>query len=353
MNKPKRHRYPGRNNFLRFAGNLATSYLQNKARGYLRNARGNNKKFGFRFKSRGRGSRTKTTTRRRNSRSNAGSVSGVTSYVRLSLLGRSQRFLSRIQYAMATKARYEVLNKIRLSGGQNAQSSTWLTMFPTDELLACAAQVTNTLYEEGFNLYIRSCKLRMQIVNVQNIMTTIWIYECVLRRDISEGGVDAINDWKEGIDAEGGGSNDYTRPYATPFTSKRFTLKWKVHKVTRSLVAPGETHVHYVDGIVNHKLSTGRLESFGSSVASGEDGIGNLTTCVVVVALGGVWNDQTTKSDIGYSPTALDIAYTKKYDVMGIVEDKKIYTVQNNLATVTTGQLLEEVDASPEPLKTA
>ena len=353
MGKVRKYKYPGRSAFLRLAGNAATSYLHNKAKGYLRNARGNNKKFGFRFKSRGRGSRTKTTTRRRRGGTNASSISGVTSYVRLSLLGRKQRFLSRIQYAMATKARYELLNKIRLSGGQNQQSTTWLTMFPTDELLACCAQVTDSLSAEGFNLYIRSCKLRMQIVNVQNIMTTIWIYECVLRRDISEGGIDAVNDWKGGIDLEGGSSTDYTTPYATPFTSKRFCLKWKVAKVTRSLVAPGETHVHYVNGVVNHKLSSGRLYTAAGSNATGEDGIGGLTVCVVVVALGGVWNDQINKSDIGYSPTALDIAYTKKYDVMGTVEDKKYYTVQNNLATVTTGQLLEEVDASPEPLKVA
>ena len=187
----------------------------------------------------------------------------------------------------------------------------------------------------------------------KNIMTTVWIYECVLRRDINVGDLDARVDWQEGIDAQGGDDTDFARPYSTPFTSRRFCTKWRVAKVTRAIVSPGETHVHYVHANVKHKLSSERYTNFDDGDGTGTVGIGGLSTCVMIVGLGGVWNDVTTKSAIGYSPVALDVTYTKKYDVMGTINDRKNYYVSNQLSTVTTGQLLEEVDASPEPLKTA
>ena len=124
------------------------------------------------------------------------------------------------------------------------------------ELRDASDRTTGGTYSAGFSLYIRSCKLRMQIVNVQNIMTTVWIYECVLRRDINVGDLDARVDWQEGIDAQGGDDTDFARPYSTPFTSRRFCTKWRVAKVTRAIVSPGETHVHYVHANVKHKLSS-------------------------------------------------------------------------------------------------
>ena len=336
--------------FLRSAGSLArrvAPYARTAGK-LIRHARNS-----YRNRNRGSRRRNKNKTRKGYRRAPYIGGSGVTSYVRLSLLGRKQQFLNKVQYHLSNKLRYEVLNKIRVSNIQNYQASTWLTMFDGAELRDASDRTTGGTYSAGFSLYIRSCKLRMQIVNVQNIMTTIWIYECVLRRDINVGDLDARVDWQEGIDAQGGDDTDFERPYSTPFTSRRFCTKWRVAKVTRAIVSPGETHVHYVHANVKHKLSSERYTNFDDGDGTGTVGIGGLSTCVMLVGLGGVWNDVTTKSAIGYSPVALDVAYTKKYDFMGTINDRKNYYVSNHLSTVTTGQLLEEVDASPEPLKTA
>ena len=210
-------------------------------------------------------------------------------------------------------------------------------MFEGAELRDASDRTTGGTYSAGFSLYIRSCKLRMQIVNVQNIMTTVWIYECVLRRDINVGDLDARVDWQEGIDAQGGDDTDFARPYSTPFTSRRFCTKWRVAKVTRAIVSPGETHVHYVHANVKHKLSSERYTNFDDGDGTGTVGIGGLSTCVMIVGLGGVWNDVTTKSAIGYSPVALDVTYTKKYDVMGTINDRKITMCQINYLLLLLG----------------
>lgn len=307
----------------------------------------------FRYKYRGPGSRTKTKTRKRRSGLGTSSLSGRSSYVRLSLMGRKKRFLGRVQKALAKKGNLQRLDKIRFGAPQNQQAYTWMSMFDPSELATMFNQASDDEFEEGFSLYLATCQFRAQIVNVQNIMCTIWIYDLTARRDQSQGDINPVEDWEAGIDAQGGSSSDYKYPYSTPFQSKRFCQKWKVRKVTRALVAPGETHVHMVTGHVYNKLTNTRIFNFVNSEATGSSAVGGLTSTIMVVALGGVWNDVTDKSAVGYSPVNLDICYTKRYKFMGSKLDRVSYGVSSGLSNVETGQLLEEVDASPEPLKTA
>ena len=346
-----RRRNHGRFSWLRNAGALvgyAGRQLSRRyGRGQLQLRRSNQYQRG------GRRTGRKTKTRQRRRVLGTPGVSGNSSFVRVSLMGRKRRFLSRVQKALATKGNLQRLDKIRFGSSQNQQGVTWISMFPPDELQSMCVQVTDNEYAEGFQLYLQSGQLRAQVVNVENIMCTLWIYDLVARRDQSDGDMNPVEDWEAGVDAQGGNASDYRYPYSTPFQSKRFCQKWHVRKVTRVLVSPGETHVHMLSCSVFNKVSLSRFESFVNSEATGRIMVGGLTTAIMIVSLGGVWNDQTDKSAVGYAPSQLDIAYTKRYKFMGTKEDRVNYAVSSGLASVTTGQLLEEVDASPEPLKVA
>lgn len=344
--------YHGKKQLARTAGKALPAFLYHGGRNIYQKV---GKYLVNRFKQRyrGLGSRTQTQTRKRRGGLGTFGLSGRSSYVRLSLLGRKKRFLGRVQKALAHKGNLQRLDKIRFGAPQNQQAYTWLSLYPPSEIIQMMDNATSGTFEEGFSLYLQSAQLRCQIVNVQNVMCTLWIYDLVARRDQSTGDINPIEDWEGGIDAQGGSSSDYKYPYSTPFQSKRFCQKWKVRKVTRSLVAPGETHVHMVTANVYNKLASSRVESFVNSEATGAVAVGGLTTTVMVVALGGVWNDATDKTAVGYAPVQMDIAYTKRYKFMGAREDRVSYAVSSGLADVTTGQLLEEVDASPEPLKVA
>ena len=149
-------------------------------------------------------------------------MSGNSSFVRVSLMGRKRRFLSRVQKALATKGNLQRLDKIRFGSSQNQQGVTWISMFPPDELQSMCVQVTDNEYAEGFQLYLQSGQLRAQVVNVENIMCTLWIYDLVARRDQSDGDMNPVEDWEAGVDAQGGNASDYRYPYSTPFQSKRF-----------------------------------------------------------------------------------------------------------------------------------
>jgi len=348
----KRYSKYGRGGFFRNAAAVAGYIGRYAARRYTQRG-GNRQRFAFKYRGRGGGSRTKTKTRQRSVGASFAGVSGRSSYVRLSLMGRKKRYLTRVQRALSTKGNLQRLDKIRFGSPQNQQAYTWLSLYPTDEIISQAVQATDNEYAEGFYLYMQTAQLRCQIVNVQNIMCTIWIYDLTARRDQSEGNIDPVEDWEAGIDAQGGNTSDYKYPYSTPFQSRRFCQKWKVRKVTRALVAPGETHVHMVTANVYNKVGMSRIDGFVNSEATGRVAVGGLTSTIMIVALGGVWNDVTDKTAVGYAPTQLDIAYTKRYKFMGTKEDRVNYAVSSGLANVTTGQLLEEVDASPEPLKIA
>jgi len=346
-----RRRNGGRFGWLRSAGAVARygarQIAKQYGRGQLQLRRANQ----YQRSGRRAGRKTKTRQRRRNL--GTPGVSGDTSYVRISLMGRKRRFLGRVQKALSQKGKYQKLDKIRFGSNQNQQGSTWMSLFPHDELITMCVNCTDNLYAEGFSLYLQKATLRAQIVNVENIMTTLWIYDLVIRRDLSNGDMNPIEDWEAGVDAEGGNLSDYKYPYSTPFQSTRFCSKWNVKRVTKVMLSPGETHVHALTCSVYNKLPITRFETTGNSEATAAVAVGGLTTAVMIVSLGGVWNDQTTKSDVGFAPTQLDIAYTKHYQFMGTKEDRVNYVVSSNLASVSTGQLLEEVDASPEPLKVA
>lgn len=277
---------------------------------------------------------------------------GDFSYVSVSGLGRGRRFLGRVEKALASKTVKEVLGSARLESNVNQQGILWVPLCFSDSLRNAFSTTVGTTPNEGGKLYVEYASLRMQLVNQANVPTTVWIYDICLRRD-EDDALTPSQDWERGIIQQGGAANDYLLPYSTPFKSSRFCVKWKIKKVTKAFLNPGESHVHTLRINVYNYIAQQRIYDATGSHAGASYGVGGLSHMVAVVILGGVVNDDANKLDVGYSNAAIDAAYTATYRVCALFDDRKRYTKTSTLPSITTGSTMVEVDADPSAIVTA
>lgn len=284
--------------------------------------------------------------KKRRRRSGGFGGAGDASYVTLSALGRRRRFLSAVQKALASKTCHEIVSAARHEGLTNRQGISWIPMCMSDQLRAAFYTSTGTTPNEGGRVYIEYIVCRMQIVNQTNVPVSIWLYELVTRRDIS--GPAELNDlWNDGIVAQGGTTGDYLLPFSTPFKSNRFCAQWLIRRVTKVLLAPGETHVHTVRVNVYSYVGQSRIYDSTGSTASGSTGVGGLSHVVGVVTLGGVVNSEGDDTVVGYAPHALDLAWTTSFRVAALYDDKHKYSKTSALTSFNDPKTMVEVDADP------
>lgn len=277
---------------------------------------------------------------------------GDASYVSLSGQGARRKFLGAVEKALATKAVYDNISSVRHTSPVNAQGYTYYPLCFTDDIKNAFFACTGATPNEGGRVYIEYVTARMQIVNQVNVPASIWIYECALRKDTKDA-LQPNTDFLAGIQAEGGSATDYTLPYTTPYKSSRFCTKWKIKRCTKLLLAPGEEHVHTVRLNVYGYVSQQRIYDANSSIATALFGVGGLSHLIMITSLGGVINDNTTPTNVGFAATALDIAMAKTYRVSSLYDDKHKYAKTSTLPTITTGSTMVEVDADPSPIVVA
>jgi len=277
---------------------------------------------------------------------------GDASYVSLSGQGARRKFLGAVEKALATKAVYDNVSSLRHVSLVNQMGYSYHSLCFTDEIKNAFFACTGATPNEGGRVYIEYVTARMQIVNQVNVPASIWIYEACLRKDTNDA-LQPNTDLLAGIQAEGGSATDYLLPYTTPFKSSRFCAKWKIKRCTKILLAPGEEHVHTVRLNVYGYVAQQRLYDANSSVATALFGVGGLSHLIMVATLGGVINDNTTTTNVGFAATAIDIAMAKMYRVSALYDDKHKYAKTSTLPTITTGSTMVEVDADPSAIVTA
>jgi len=289
--------------------------------------------------------------KRKGSRGGFGSA-GDASFVTLSGKGARRKFLGRIEKALASKAVYDNVSSLRHTSLVNNMGYSYFPLLFSDDVRQAFATCTGATPNEGGRVYIEYATLRMQLVNQINVPASVWIYEACLRRDTNDA-LQPNTDLLAGIQAEGGTATDYATPYTTPFKSSRFCTKWKIKRVTKILIAPGEEHIHTLRVNVYGYVAQQRLYDANSSVATGLFGLGGISHTILVASLGGVINDNTTVTNVGFSATALDIAVAKTYRVAALYDDKHKYAKTSTLPTITTGSTMVEVDADPSAVVSA
>lgn len=272
---------------------------------------------------------------------------GDTSYVSLSGLGKRQRFLGKVSKALASKSVYDTISSSRLEGNINRQAIGWIPVVFSTPLRAAFGTCTGANPNEGGKLFVSKVSTRLQMVNQTNVPVSTWIYTVMLRRDLQVV-PDPGGDWSFGMQDQGSSVDAFQYPFATPFKSNRFCSQYFIRKVNKVLLAPGETHVHKFSLNVNSSLSKSRLYDLGiDATASAVEGVGGLSHFIGIVTLGGVVNDESTQTNVGYAPHSLDLAWTTSYRVSALYDDKLKYNVDYDLPSIATAKTMVEVDADP------
>lgn len=343
------HRYTG-------AG-FAAAYARYK-RGFVPGGGGSGGSYaikgGDRFRIRRRGGRTRTRTRRkRRRRSGQQNIWSGDSHVTIPTKARKTH-LSKFWKSMCGKLKTEFNQTGRISGSSNStQQVSFIQHFP----IAVISELVNrtTLGSATSAAWLENMQCYLTLLNQDVNDCTIWIYSLILRNDVGAVGINPVDDWARGLQDEGGASTDYQIPYSSPFQSKKFTTRWKVHKVQRFVLSSGAQHIHHVSMYPKHKINKERYTNTGSPTGTGGavNGVNYLTACTMIVVLGGLTNSSGTKTDVGFGETALDFAACWRYQSHGMTDDSTTYYKNVTWPTLQTPQIIQEKTGLVQALTSA
>lgn len=182
--------------------------------------------------------------------------------------------------------------------------------------------------------------------NMGNQDVSITLYDCVLRsgaypklRGTSPNDVLVpLDDWHDGMyytynpnrqtTVEGG---TYQQPGVTPFMSPVFCKLYKITKVSKRVLPPGEVHHHHV-------LLRPR-NMFNAIVdTSAQKYIPGLTGFTMVVVTGSIVHQDTNKNNISTAPTGLDVVTRTSGSVSCFSRERKQHLAFDVLTdTLATG----------------
>lgn len=166
----------------------------------------------------------------------------------------------------------------------------------------------------------------------------MWIYDLICKKDDCQAPSPA---WTKGIQDAGAASNAYKYPYSFPQASKEFNESWDIIKVTRVTLDAGTSHVHNFDHYINKPISFDKWNDLSSFVAG-------FSTATMVVLLGSLDNDSTTKTQIAFGASAINAYFKQRYKFMhvdGNSINNVLGTFQPTAFTVAQNTILEDTDA--------
>lgn len=259
-----------------------------------------------------------------------------------------KKMLGKIMSQIAQHHKYLHITNDRAAGVANATCALQFFTFDSSQIRAMISSLntSNALTKE---ILLQKAISIHSITNMTNLGNMIWIYDLVLRHDTGNNGtasrLDPIGDWKEGITDEAGGATDYALPYCTPYQSRTFCLRWKVLKVRKIPLAAGETHVHTTSCVPRMHLNRERVNppaSTALATPAADLGIGQFTSCVMVVALGNVAADSVVSSNVGFGPSSIDIVKTTRYEYDLFDDNHTVFNKSVTLGAITTAEFIQE-----------
>lgn len=319
----KHHRH---GKWVRAAANLAYHAASSYGRGYLHAA-------GRRHGSRGG---EKDTDGRQES--NIG-VGGTWSrkFIRC---GRMYKKLSRLEDALSTKGKYTDSVGTRISSSTNTQNFTSFGYYLTADIVNMMKALGGTTPIATQGLFLKKMEGTLQILNQENATVTVYLYDMQARYDYQ--GFSPSQDWIDGCNDETN-ANYYSYPFTTPFASKKFCERWKVLGRKKISLSSGGIHTHKVIMRPMHKINYERITSTGSSTELGATScVGRLTSCTMVVIVGSVCNDASTKTNVGYGPAAVDVILNTNYAWAGLPQDETVLSRAGTLGGLTTSEYMNE-----------
>lgn len=255
-----------------------------------------------------------------------------------------KKFWTKAQRDMAEKFKSEYQQTGRISSVVGKMGVSFVTHYAPAVIQDAISRIGLGAATQCCYLYRMDAYLTLLNQDVNDV--TVWIYTLILRNDIGGVGLNPPNDWLQGIVDETGAATDYVQPNSTPFQSKKFTGRWKVHKVDKFVLSSGAQHIHHILCKPYHKVNQERFTNTNSSAAGtggAINGINYLTSATMIVTQGGLVNDQTTKTNVSYGQTAVDFAISWRYQFHGLQDDNtKYYNPGTGLGAITTASLIQE-----------
>lgn len=187
------------------------------------------------------------------------------------------------------------------------------------------------------DFFVSRCHMFVEMHNQANTTSKVWIYDLVCRQD---GASSPATSWNNGLSTDqGAAAGSYLLPYSVPQASKEFNTMWSIVKCHLVTLDAGCTHIHKFNYGFNKKISQDVWQNTSTFIKGSY-------ACMVVV-LGTLDNDSTTKSQISFGPAAVNV-YVRNFHQFQYVTASKLNTVSGTLLptsfTVGGSTMLEDAD---------
>lgn len=183
-------------------------------------------------------------------------------------------------------------------------------------------------------LYYSTMELLTTFTNMEMTTSYLDIYEIEPRFHIAAGS-DPATLWESGLAYEGAASGSIDYVYETPFKSRTFCLFYKVKKIIKIELSPGQSHKHKATYHVNKRVDGAILEYY--------DIMRDMTKFQMYVVSGTPVNDATNNQLVSTSTVAMDVVnrLTYKYVRDAVIRDSYITTTA--LGPITTANVINDV----------
>lgn len=271
------------------------------------------------------GSRTRTQSRRRPLKGKI-SKTGENSSVSYTNYGKYSRVTKSIFNKLSGHNIRELLSSTSAISTQGAQKTALITLLERADLNLMKDDANaGVTTENDINLYLKTAKLRLHIKNQSNIMSKLLIYDIVTT---STGYTATIDDpveaWDFGFNDMGTASQS-TTVQTTPFGSPEFRKNFRITKVTRVPLEPGQEHEHVVKKHMNWNV---RSTKWANTAAKNVRG---LTYFTMLVWYGGLAHDTSAATSVTYAPVRLDYTIRKQYNYAFMNPNKPTYTLTDSI----------------------
>jgi len=286
------------------------------------------------YKKRGAGSKTKT---KKNKVMKTVKQSSFSTFSRAAhrnkLTSRTLKMVSRqnVKYQRSTDATARLTS---LVGRQSVNDVAYL--INAVDLGTMLTQMSGTVTGRWF---IGRCQQITEFHNQSNSGVKMWIYDLQCKRDDCAAPSAC---WNTGLSDEGAAANSYLNPYAYPQASKQFLQNWKVEQVTRLGLEAGQSHTHTFDYALNKAISQDQYETCSTFKAG-------FTHATMVVVLGALDNDSTTKSQISFGVAAVNTYIRYKWNWSNVTANAISAVHTNGLPsafTISESTMLEDADVA-------
>lgn len=158
------------------------------------------------------------------------------------------------------------------------------------------------------------------------------IYFIINRRDTATATVQGPYEaWTNGIQDEGGSSTDWSIMGNIPSNSLLFQRMFKIKKITRVLLSPGEVHEQSIMYKPNKFMPY-------EDIDNASYGVRNLTAYVMTIVRPAPYNDSTTKTQVTTGNGHVDWVFEKSYKYRYVSDNITTFNKTNNLVSAYTVQ---------------